>query len=199
MLYDQQYRVAQSREESMRMLERDASQSLLFDQIPDDTGDLLNITLDNRQLLMQFENTLRGRIEVEDPKTREPRYVQVFQPVMNEEGIQMVLQLLSGFINKNTILANMTLTQVKSFWKYMMKALIGLMANNTTRFQVDVGRRSVVVRDIGTIMFQAMSRSVGAQERRDVYGRTKSIEHFQKTQGTVGVQKNKFSLFGGTN
>ena len=175
-------------------LQYDVGQSQLYDSLEEPNENIINITLSNASIIYEIENTLRGRIQTAN-KEGVLVWAKIAAPVMNDEGIQATLQVLSGCISKNTILANLERQEVNRLMQFMYGGLVQLFAFNSKRFELDSGRRSIILRQISTMIYQAMTRSVDAAERKDVYGRTKSFEHRQLQEAMR--KKGNFNIFGG--
>lgn len=180
----------------MDQLKEDYTQSQIYDALEAENDDLLSTTLDNSRIITELENALRGRIQVKNPKGGGFVWKQICDPVMNEEGIQSVLQVVVTKIGKNVILANIDSEDLERVMIRIHKNLVILFATNTRRFGIDKGRRTTVLWDVSMLVYFSLTRAVGAAERKDVYGRTKAIEHLQRSERGEAIDKKRWGIFG---
>lgn len=166
-------------------INRDLNQFSMYQSLDDDdkTG-VVSTTLDNSSIIREIENVLRGRILTVgvDGKTHA---VQVCEPVMNEAGIQSVLQEIIPRVGKNAILASLSEDDARKMADTCHTNLALLFAANSRRFNIDKSRRTNVLWQISNMIFLSLSRSIHGAERKEVYGHTKAVEHRSTTeQGT---------------
>lgn len=158
-------------------LRSDVSDSQLFD-VMDETGEnLLNITLDNRQTLINTENFWKGRVQYVDEQGR-LRWKQIANPVISEEGMQTALSMMDTLMGKNSIMANRERTEMNRATIVVHAKICAIFAHRKL-YGVDAVRRSAACWQATMAVRDTMSRSVGRQEGRDAYGRSKEIEHRQ--------------------
>lgn len=180
-------------------LQYDISQQQLFDSLGEgDTTDLVSVTLDPTNLIKDIENLLRGRVYVgHSLETGKPQYRQNGEQVMNEIGINAVLQEIIARVNKVTTLSAITQDEKSKIMFIIHKQLALLLAANHKRFEVHKSRRSQVLWQISHFVYFNISRAVGGIERRELYGRHRAIEHLQRTEQSQ--QPSKLPIFGGFN
>lgn len=181
--------------EATRNVDMSVSAERFFNDYEEPRPELLQITLDHTSLINDIENTLRGRIQ--DINEQGAIYWRrIGSPVMNDEGINATLQVISGTIGKNTILANLTKEKVVSLCTFIYFSLIELFAGNSKRFGIDPTRRTTTIRQVLLMVYQSMTRSIDAKERQNVYGRTKEIAHRQYTDAHVNNGRGGWNFLG---
>jgi len=178
-------------------LKSDVQTQQLYDALESiNDNDLLSTTLDSSYLLVELENKLKGRIQVWDDNKQSLEWQQLTAPVMNDEGINAVLQEVMVRTGRDMILANLDANEVRSRMKRLIINVTCMIMAKSNSFGIDRVRRSNVCDMIYSIVHNHMTRSIGRAEGRDVYGRTKAIEHLQRSFADK-ESKGAFGLFGG--
>lgn len=164
------------------LLEADLRSEQMYNSFDDGVvgRDLLATTLDSSSLLIELENKLKGRIQVLDDVGR-PVWKQITTPVMNEEGINAILQVLMMFLDRNQVLANLTDEMINQHMEELTILVYGAVAENRKKWGGDLSRLSLIIFGVLSTIKNQMTRARDRAEGRDVYGRTKAIEHFQRT------------------
>jgi len=180
-------------------LRYDIAQQQIFDSMGErENADLVGITLDSTNIIKDIENQLRGRVHIGyDVETGRPRYAQITSPVMNEIGINAILQEIVSRVNKVGTMGAISQEEKNKIMFVIHKQITLLLASNHKTFGVEKTRRSNVVWQISNLIFLNLSRAVGGIERRELYGRHRAIEHLQRTEH--GNPANKTPIFGGFN
>lgn len=158
--------------------------------------DLLRITLDYEKELRDIELSLRGQAEV--ISEGQIKVLQVSDPVMNNKGIQTLLDVIR-LRTKAAILTDMTKTQVENHIQKTIVEVYVAVWSNTKTWEVDISRRELVCWNIVEVVAMMMRRGVLGKERQAIYKRTTASEVYHKsdTQFSGGNKGLMGRIFGG--
>lgn len=174
-------------------LRSDLQTAQMYEAMVDESFDLLGRTLNTSTLLETLEHHLKGEVLQVDDRGR-AEWKQITSPVLNKEGINAVLSIIIPFADAGQILANITSHEKNERMKYIIKVFVTEMMARSRDYGVNRLTRSRVNVIVFTTIDNFMSRSIGRQEGKDIYGRTKAIEHWQRT---LNDNSNKgFNWFG---
>lgn len=153
----------------------------IFNGLSEENNDFLQITLDNSNVLQQVEMHLRGQVYATNKEGSRVK-IQKFPPVLNEEGVQSMMQALSPRIGKNVIMANLTQEAVTKITVGVARTTIQQLMAYSDKYELDRVKRSSLVLEICDMVYFSLTRALARAEAKEVYGRTKAIEHLQRTQ-----------------
>jgi len=172
--------------------------------VPEKDENLVKYQLDVKEELVRIEHLLRGHI----PKIDEEGNIYYDQPedsirILNEKGVNEILNILAWYLNKNIILSNFDETEVALRCKQFMSFLADFIANNYQRFGMDnkdkIKHYPMLVLNITNTIEAAYHRAIGGEERKSLstarhITQTQPINSYGMSMG-IDPQKNKFSVF----
>lgn len=170
-----------------------------------ETQNLVEWQLDFRKELIDIERLLRKQRLVKD---KQGNLVYVDPPadeqLLNERGVQAIMELLRWYLNKNIILSNFDDNSIKQRLKQFGNALRRLIFLNYIDFGLDTPYKQkhyeMIVMRLVDIVEAAYYRAFGGQERESL--RTARMVHQnqplnmpQEYPGMGMSQPKKFSIF----
>lgn len=132
MFMNMQAKLAQSETNAMKM-----NQAVtLFSDKEDDN--IIKWQLDIERSLLRIERLLRKQVPKRDPKTNAVYYADCPEnQLLNEYGVNEIMNLLSTYVNKEIILSVYTDTQIDMIMNQFGEEVIDFIYTNMERFGMD--------------------------------------------------------------
>lgn len=128
--------------------------------------------LETYDILEDLEQKLRGNVWNE----RLGRYVQKSKPLLKEEGVNRIVLLLSGFVNRHVALSNFNENEINRIAYETRITVVNLLRLNWDIWDVDKSNLDVIVRIIDCCIFSMLKRAYKGGERENLGKRYKHIE-----------------------
>lgn len=177
-------------------------QSELYNQQGDDSdyqAHLLKITLDMGNQIKDIENFLRRRVLVTDEITGKLKYNNLGKPALNDSGIQHLLLVVSGYINRSTVMAYISAKEKEKISYAVAIDVLEILIMNEKEYEVQWNMASHLPRQLGDQVGLVLSRAIDRSEAKDIYGRHKAIDHTMLGDTRITMPKKSFGVFGGNN
>jgi len=133
-----------------------------------------------KEVLSEVEKYLRG--QVYDPKTKS--WKQVRHALLNEDGIQTILLLLSPYASKVFSMSHLTEERIKQMvyeFNNDMIILIGTDLDNS--FELDQKHRSLIIRLIGDMVYATLRKALEGLSLGIIRDTTEAREVINPRQG----------------
>ena len=155
---------------------------------------LVDKLLNTNDVLMEFENDLRGRIYDEEKDT----YVKIGKEWMNELGIKETISFVRPFFNKVVLSSNYDKKTINLICQRAMTSYIDMLFIHSEDYGIDENDLQPIVVKVGEMIFSSLS-SAGEGGLRGLM--LKSISE-RRVLGISDEKKrtlsNAFGLFGGS-
>lgn len=126
------------------------------------SNDLVKWQLTTYDLLDEIEHRLRGEVF----NHKEGKYEKKFERLMTEEGINKIMNFLFSYVDKNSILTNFTMEDVRRLSKDARNALSELLAFNFVKWELNKGDLTMIVVMIDEKIYAVLRRAFNDGERR---------------------------------
>jgi len=149
--------------------------------------------LENENLIDRIRHKLRGEIY----DLNSGRWVQVYEPHMNDAGLGKFMFVIESLLDKNISLSNLTIDKVYRMSYEINTAVIGIVFKRSKEYEIDQVDRDIIVDIIDLQVYSTLVRALEGGERTHRETIIKSVENnIMKQQGTRG---NGGSLFASLN
>lgn len=117
------------------------------------------------------------------------KYVQKAEPIMNKQGVDAFTTLLQSHLSHVMTLSNFDIKEIKRMALEIRLAVIHLIFEKHTAFEVDKAYYDTIVLSIDHLVYSILKRALNAGEREGLKVMRKSVEQF--------VQRNDMNQKGG--
>lgn len=135
---------------------------------------ILRINFDDD--INDFGNWLRGFTPDFDADGRKT-YRKTHDKIMNERGCNRVTAVVAAFLKKSIILGFLTDEQILMKMNYFMKEFAHLVCLNSHRWDLDKTERTILVKEVVTLVHLTMTRSLEGNEADQLSTAISRIEH----------------------
>lgn len=144
---------------------------------------IANITVDNRRIIEEFRERLRGyrikkKINYETGEIIGVENEKFGEPMMSEDGINHLCGLLESALSKNIMLSNIPLSDKRSIIKMTQvfyRTIALQIAVNSEKWCVDRSRRDSIPLEISILFYSNLMRAFDDGERRKLYPTQKNL------------------------
>lgn len=151
-------------------------------------ADFVKSLYDTDEVLESIENFLRGKIKNDNGK-----YEDKHKPLLNSEGVNILMGDLKMRIHKVGFLSNLSKDDVKRVCKELRKMIINWVYLNWQKFDVDKSNATRIVYGIDHPIFLSLMKSLNDGERAHLFPTTSRQENVM-IQSEQPRQK-KFGIF----
>lgn len=134
-----------------------------------------------------IENMLRNKVQKTNPETGAMEWVQQGKPKMNEEGIAEVLRIISSEFDKNTFLSAYSEERVMAMMRHTMHYVIYSLGQKYKEYDLDPRDFQLLRVQIGNILESAYRRAIGMMTLKQLMGRERSIQSYQRIKEDSGA------------
>jgi hypothetical protein len=139
-------------------------------------------------ILSGFEDILRNR----KWDAQKGMYVNIGIPIMNEVGIQAIMNEVAPLINRNTFLSNVKEERIMQLMLWKSNRITELLGNNYEKYDLDIDHYFSLISIIQDVLEFTMRRPVDEGER--IYQKT--INRLAQTIIRKPEEKKTFTIFG---
>lgn len=183
----------QQMQEYMDMQQQDQQQQqpmpMLAPQVP---SEILELALNYQKILDSLERQLRGEVEELDKETNTRVWTKKHKPLMNHQGISMVVSILKGHISVNTFLTQLTDSEIHEICLAMDDAITTLLANKVKNYEMECVHLDNIFYMITDNIFFALKRAQGALTLRKIHDTTSRIENPMALQQAQARERKGF-------
>jgi hypothetical protein len=157
-------------------------------------ADLTRWQLDPRDILEEIEHKLKGEIVMGVDAEGNDIYGKKGEPLMNDEGINAIITLISARISKVIILSNLTEEDISKIMIAFSNELISLFFMKYKEFQIDEAYMSSITNYIEDIVYATLNRALKGGERDFLKTTERRIESYSDKPEQKGMS-NMFGIF----
>ncbi len=118
---------------------------------------VLDQILDPSFVIERFRRNLLGLIQVkEDGKFK---WLRLGEPIMSEDGVRQVVSLIDRYINRNTLLSNLTEEEVYEIMRNFSKTLTKWLDNNKDLYGIERKDINIIKTSIVDMVFFALKQA----------------------------------------
>jgi hypothetical protein len=156
-------------------------------------SDLIRWQLDAKDILAEFQHKMRGEVwSHTDPNGNE-----VYKPegkaLMNEEGINSIMSLISARLSKVFIMSNFSESDINSMMIVFSYELITLMFNKYTAFEIDKAFLPSITNYVEDLVYATLKRALNEGERKFLGTTERRVESY--TEGDNKPKSSWASIF----
>ena len=145
------------RQQQQQMMPRD---NLILQTSPERIGEIL-------------EHDLRGEAWVES----EQKWTKKRKPMLNDDGVDAIVQLVKQFLTQNSTLSNISEKMAKAQAIEFGSTLADILSINSIKWEIDKSLRSGLVIAVTFTIFNVLSRSLGKlMSDKEMYATTISTQ-----------------------
>lgn len=147
---------------------------------PRPTEDFYKFRVDGSEVLEDIRTQLRGFVW----DSRKEEWVKVFEPLLDEEGINSVLYVVySCGVNKNTVLGNLSRDEINFKCSMIKRQVAKLIFKRARKWGLSRDHWDAVLNSIVNPIHSALSRSDGGLEARQLSQHNQRHEVHTKMEG----------------
>ena len=121
--------------------------------------DLLMWEMSASDTLKAFHYSMKGLYWDES----ERKWIKFGKPLMNDEGLRMIVGFVADFLSKDKILTDLDSDQINLMIKTSLTALVYHIRMNYRRYAIDKTNADIIVRRIEAFMVANLNRSIGGR------------------------------------
>lgn len=150
------------------------------------SDNLAKTILDTKDQINQFKLSLQGIEQVRDTKTKKWKTIRVKKPVMNQAGINEIIDILNTYLDKNTFLSIYSEQTINKGVQYLGHDLVDLIADNFREWEMepDFNRIMIIIRKILFIVHTSYNRALS-------YGREYGERKGMTFEGVTGMTERR--------
>lgn len=171
-------------DDGMPMMETPPFPSTMRGAGPTYSGDFIKSLYETTDVLFEIENFLRGQVRDENGNI-----VQVYPPVINNDGVNLLMGDLRMHLHKIAFLSNLSKNDVMRICKEMRKMIINWLYLNWHKYNIDKSNLNRIVYNIDHAIFFSAMKSLNDLERGHLFPTTRREEQ-------VLVQEPRAKRFG---
>lgn len=150
-------------------------------------ADALKYTLDPEDAMKQLEHYLRAEVFDHDSGSWRPNEFNA-KPLMTKEGINNYIGHLRGYINKDNVLSNVTLDQIKLIMRDVCKTMRMFLVLNQKRYEIDKKHFTTIYHTTENHIYMFLCRAKDNGERLRLMSQMHIMEQNSRVE-EVGRKK----------